>query len=116
MEACNQKLTALVSVYLITAWSLFCAACTDDRADDDGDNDTGSDEGNLKSCEDIQWNAPEYYLAVKSILARWQQTAYIDANASGSIDEAEEADTTFDLLELCESDKKSLVMLMGTDN
>ncbi|MCP4606023.1 MAG: hypothetical protein GY847_36840 [Proteobacteria bacterium] len=121
MDASNQKLTTFVSVYLISAWSLFSFACTDGTEDDDetskdSDNDTGSDEVILESCEDIKWTGSEYYLAVKSIVARWQQTAYVDANANGSIDEAEEVDTTFDLLEMCESDKKSIVLLMGTDN
>ena len=83
---------------------------TDTDSDTDGDTDTGT------GCEDMEWGNPDYYLVNGGTVARWQQTAWVDANDNGQIDDDEKVDAEIDFLELCESEKTSLVLLLATDD
>jgi len=98
------------------ALSLALHACSDnDSNEEDTGTDTSSESDTGTGCEDIEWNDPDYYLVNGSTVSRWQQTAWFDENDNGQIDQSEREDIEIDFLELCESGKTSLVLLLGTD-
>ena len=88
----------------------------DDDNDNDNDNDNSGNDDDEPDCRNIEWSTEEHYLAKGSIVAKWKQSAFIDTNDNGKIDEDEEEDEDFTFVDLCESGKKSLVLLMATDD
>ena len=83
---------------------------------DTGDKDTGEPDTGPPACPDIEFSPADYYLTNGGTVSHWEQEAYVDANGNGAIDTDEEVDAEIDFVELCESDKRSVVLLMGTDN
>ena len=106
--------------YFLTVLFLAIQACGDDDSsgeDTETETDTGSEsETGTGGCEDIEWEDPDHYLVNGGTVSRWQQTVWFDENDNGQIDESEREDVELDFLELCESDKTSLVLLLATDN
>ena len=121
-------------IVLLSAVCLLIVACApgenaadddDDNDNNDNDNDDNDDNDNNDDdndddvdCNDINWSTEEHYLAKGSIVAKWDQTAFIDQNENGKIDEDEEEDKDLTFVDLCERSgdgKKSLVLMMATD-
>ena len=95
------------------------AACEsdDDSNDDDdiGDDDVVVDAGQ-PGCDDIEFSPIDYYLAKGSIAAHWYQTGWVDTNGNNALDPEEQVDGIIDLMDMCESGKESIVVLMATDD
>ncbi len=89
---------------------------TADDDDDDNNNDSADDE---LDCKNLEWSPEEHYLTNDSIVSEWDQTAFIDVDENGKIDKEEYEDEDVTYVDLCEKSadgKRSLVLLMATDD
>ena len=114
MSGANRNAIKVIVAVLSLLFLFGLLACDDDSSGESDGGDLDSDTGYL--CENIEWSPQERYLVNGSIVSKWNLPAYKDANANGFIDPEEEIDVNLDFVDLCKSGKKSVVMMMATDD
>ncbi len=106
---------ALAGTMLLTV-PLSCGNDDDTGDTTDTSSATDSDTGNPVGCDYIDWGDPGVYLVNGGTVANWEQTAFVDADGSGFIDKEERVDADISFYGICETGKKSLLLLIATDD
>lgn len=106
-----QSLAILAAAVVVSG--VLALACDGDSG---GEPDAGGVDAGGPTCEEIPWSPETHYLVNGGTVARWQQTAFVDADGDGEIGDEEWIDVDVDFLELCESGKQSLVLIIATPN